>query len=102
MIRRTPRSTRTYTLCSYTTLFRSVACIDAGDAACQMEDDLPADRLRCADSCRCAARNAMDQDRRACLVVGRRGADVDYRLGLSARRPETYGDRKSTSLNSSH
>src|SRR3546814_17720717 len=28
MMRRPPRSTRTYTLCPYTTLFRSLRCVD--------------------------------------------------------------------------
>src|SRR3546814_4090630 len=36
-------------------------------------------------------RSGVDQDGRADLAVGRRGADADYRLGLSARRPEAYG-----------
>src|SRR3546814_1025442 len=56
-----------------------------------MEDDVSARRVRRADPGGRLTGDGVDQDGRADLAVGRRGADADYRLGLSARRPEAYG-----------
>src|SRR3546814_18737274 len=70
---------------------RDASGVDAGDAARQMEDDVSARRVRRADPGGRLTGDGVDQDGRADLAVGRRGADADYRLGLSARRPEAYG-----------
>src|SRR3546814_11776520 len=56
-----------------------------------MEDDVSARRVRRADPGGRLTGDGVDQDGRADLAVGRRGADADYRLGFYTRRPVAYG-----------
>src|SRR3546814_13522419 len=98
MIRRPPRSTRTYTLFPYTTLFRSEA--DAG-AVVGEEHDMLVARLRrrigTARRDRHAARHAeMDERHRAVVEA------EEEVFGPPAYGAHDAADRKSTRLNSSH
>src|SRR3546814_16387108 len=81
MIRRPPRSTRTYTLFPYTTLFRS--------------------RDKCAPSAsqrrREIRRICIFQRKSQCLTIGR-----ELSIGNNRGTGEVEQDRKSTRLNSSH
>src|SRR3546814_18172795 len=55
MIRRPPRSTRTYTLVPYTTLFRSALCVEAGKPSADSEGEV----TRLIDTFRIAAEEAV-------------------------------------------
>src|SRR3546814_14321903 len=91
MIRRPPRSTRTYTLFPYTTLFRSLA-------APTQQSDAQQGLARAAPG---------SQERDAPALHGDRGT-ARPALGAGTARPGRAGsgagpgDRKSTRLNSSH
>src|SRR3546814_12869976 len=101
MIRRPPRSTRTDTLCPYTTLFRSIG---AGgdrqlrglgiDAAIDLKIDLPA-----------AGIDRLAQDADLLKLTGNEFLAAE--AGIDAHHQHQvdhveHADRKSTRLNSSH
>src|SRR3546814_16008493 len=97
MIRRPPRSTRTDTLCPYTTLFRSD---QGGEPIFVGEADPAAGRLEALRG------RALFQIRVVHVIIGRavehaHRADMD-RPGVRVRRGRGAADRKSTRLNSSH
>src|SRR3546814_9914971 len=127
MIRRPPRSTRTYTLFPYTTLFRSHLELGLDDCAALFVDLLAGDRRvhdRDVAAQRRTAVCAVGVDEAAVLpgpagevvedprahrravAVGARHADAacPAREQMAARRADvgTVGERKSTRLNSSH
>src|SRR3546814_14860771 len=88
MIRRPPRSTRTYTLFPYTTLFRSI------------EEELGVDLFeRNTRNVRLTAAGAAfyEQTRRTLDQV-----DQSVRVAQKTTKGEMGTDRKSTRLNSSH
>src|SRR3546814_19608455 len=96
MIRPPPRSTRTYTLFPYTTLFRSGGIGGEGDALLlgELRDDAEADAQDCDDGV-------------AAMPGHHRLADIgrEFQLVLDVLRREAQAaaeDRKSTRLNSSH
>src|SRR3546814_6560395 len=112
MIPRPPRSTRTYTLFPYTTLFRSIACrvtVAAHGGPLQMPGTV------------IGKPTILDpDDERPCLILGARSVKIDRpmlgpafllagrRRGKAAKQRGAVGrlgssqDRKSTRLNSSH
>src|SRR3546814_13175386 len=92
MIRRPPRSTRTYTLFPYTTLFRSDMPLHEGQAG----GDLRRGRLPVAG--RAPEDHVADVDAGP-VEADRRQHAVEK---LAAHPDERLADRKSTRLNSSH
>src|SRR3546814_1024635 len=88
MIRRPPRSTRTYTLFPYTTLFRSIGRLPADDAVVEFE--------------RSQVRREVQRDRAGDEIAGRRpciaaalagaaaGIAVDANIPISAERSEEH------------
>src|SRR3546814_13961270 len=108
MIRRPPRSTRTYTLFPYTTLFRSVA--DAGDLGQHARP--VADQGRALD--RVAQPAILDLVRLGAAKDELARDDVDLAAAKAFGEDAAFdarqqfggivasGDRKSTRLNSSH
>src|SRR3546814_12957318 len=100
MIRRPPRSTRTDTLCPYTTLFRSepasVQLHHAGRLRRAAEiDQLLAAQHQAADVAVVAARRVLEAE--AALE-----SQPPIRAAVQAHAGCVHGDRKSTRLNSSH
>src|SRR3546814_14577271 len=100
MKRRPPRSTRTYTLFPYTTLFRSIA---------MRRIELVIGRERGAIGCVRAAMNFEDHRRLLPRFEAWRrhqpgidGTAIRRRNRNLADRGHRLGDRKSTRLNSSH
>src|SRR3546814_13818607 len=98
MIRRPPRSTRTYTLVPYTTLFRSAGEGDGADGGAEAH----LDEARGLD-------DAVDGDAVGRRRPERRGRDEDggeadqaVKGGDELRQRRHLEDRKSTRLNSSH
>src|SRR3546814_20917813 len=103
MMRRPPRSTRTDTLLSYTTLFRSVEIAhDADEAAIFGTDEVGGGHADVAevDGGGVAAAPAHLVEPRP-LDAGRVHVDQQQRNAGGAR-PAGAQDRKSTRLNSSH
>src|SRR3546814_1205264 len=104
MIRRPPRSTRTYTLFPYTTLFRSRLVVPGLDTA-----GLALAAVMSVDGAAVAVLYTVDQGRRDLLAAvdqhGIGGGETQQRRLV---RPERHGkcarqiDRTSTRLNSSH
>src|SRR3546814_19212848 len=98
MIRRPPRSKRTYTLFPYTTLFRADG--DPADWLGGPDHGLKAQMADEAEK-RGGAAEAADH-------VGRHGAEATRQYGIAGpgdragERRCVAGDRKSTRLNSSH
>src|SRR3546814_19051656 len=88
MIRRPPRSTRTYTLFPYTPLFRSPRSI-----LCPPVETAPRRRRAAPDD----RQPPFHPDRQRRPWLGERRAD-----GRGHHRRDAIGDRKSTRLNSSH
>src|SRR3546814_7196091 len=116
MIRRPPRSTRTYTLFPYTTLFRSgdrnavlsgqrldqVAAVDLSGmmlAPAELVRDGAVDRLNLVAKGEGAALKA--GDRATARVRLKDGRSFDLAATVKEARPRPP-DRKSTRLNSSH
>src|SRR3546814_11068568 len=103
MIRRPPRSTRTDTLCPYTTLFRSMQALDAtdGDAVGAEAFDLgPHLHKALAEIGHLRLPRGVHKLRLAAGEAGRHQqvlGRADRDLGK-----HDLGDRKSTRLNSSH
>src|SRR3546814_16882102 len=85
MIRRPPRSTRTYTLFPYTTLFRSAAIQIARQAGAYP-----------------IATTLTSAKRDALMEAGAYAVIATQEEPLEQRLQELTGDRKSTRLNSSH
>src|SRR3546814_1167774 len=98
MIRRPPRSTRTYTLFPYTTLFRALGNYDI-DAGRSLERDRPVTRT----PYRVERILHIFADRVARLDIhARRQGLEDIGTDQKFRFLIRLGDRKSTRLNSSH
>src|SRR3546814_12591950 len=98
MIRRPPRSTRTYTLFPYTTLFRSTGLADLDVARCDREHAAAADQIGFG-AIRPHRNARRHRDARAiehALGDFDRGGVLDEEAGAAIK------DRKSTRLNSSH
>src|SRR3546814_2434730 len=112
MIRRPPRSTRTYTLFPYTTLFRSQRRLLAPGAGAHLQNSIALVRLVLRQEQDLDPvvenRNARAQGLRLLLGqrlhLGIRRRIVEQRLGLGQLPPHLAerADRKSTRLNSSH
>src|SRR3546814_12941755 len=98
MIRRPPRSTRTDTLCPYTTLFRSVDADDGREpvlaGAAGLGGDLTGRLVQRQDGAGGVAVVLVELDE--VLGVGGGAGVAGAHLG------DRQGDRKSTRLNSSH
>src|SRR3546814_17511656 len=93
LIARPPRSTRTYTLFPYTTLFRSGSCVHGPGEGLQMDFGFTPEQ----DSIRdLAARFAAER-----LAPRYQARDSEDRIDRDLLRA-MGGDRKSTRLNSSH
>src|SRR3546814_10195951 len=122
MLRRPPRSTRTDTLFPYTTLFRSLVVVafdraDGGLGAERQGPDRAAEDAAlvagegadlCHDTCPFVPRSRPMRPRQADIGGGpSRAPHLQGRSGSGGREDAGFlvprgGDRKSTSLNSSH
>src|SRR3546814_13355406 len=99
MIRRPPRTTRTYTLFPYTTLFRSLFECEQREPALQLEIG---ERLRALEGER-AGRQVSRSAAIVCHVAGqRRRQTAGILIDLIDDDAGMPVDRKSTRLNSSH
>src|SRR3546814_1795283 len=109
MIRRPPRSTRTDTLFPYTTLFRALACRDAGIAIAKPAADVDVRFGKALDRWTGRVDLMGEALRSGGMVLARPAGRIDFdgtadatagraRIGAAA----LSADRKSTRLNSSH